>query len=314
VTRHFLRDDDLSPAEQADVLALAKRLKASRHAARPFEGPQAVAIIFDKPTLRTQASFTAGVAELGGYPMLVDGGLAQIGTRESIPDSARVLGRMVSAVVWRTFAQERLEQLAAHAGVPIVNALTDEFHPCQLLADLLTIEEHKGTLAGLTVAFLGDAASNMSHSFLLAGATAGLHVRVSGPEGFAPDPGVLSTACHIAGTTGGSASYAPDPVAAVRAADVVVTDTWVSMGKEEEAEERSRPFRPYAVTRDLMGHAAHDAIVMHCLPAYRGQEIAADVIDGPRSVVWDEAENRLHAQKALLVWLMEHRDRPADAR
>jgi ornithine carbamoyltransferase len=306
MTRHFLRDDDLTQAEQAEVLALAKALKADRHAARPFEGPRAVGIIFDKPTLRTQASFTAGVAELGGYPMLVDGGLAQIGTRESVADTARVLGRMVSAIVWRTFGQERLEEMAAHAGVPVVNALTDEFHPCQLLADLQTIEERKGRLAGLTVAFLGDAASNMSHSFLLACATAGMHVRVSGPAGFTPTPAVLARAHEIAGTTGGSAHYVLDPVEAVTGADVVVTDTWVSMGKEGEADERSEPFRPYALDGTLMAHAKPDAIVLHCLPAYRGKEIAADVIDGPQSVVWDEAENRLHAQKALLTWLMEH--------
>jgi ornithine carbamoyltransferase len=306
MTRHFLRDDDLRPAEQAEVLALAKKLKADRHAARPFEGPRAVGIIFDKPTLRTQASFTAGVAELGGYPMLVDGSLAKIGTRESVADTARVLGRMVSAIVWRTYGQERLEEMAAYAGVPVVNALTDQFHPCQLLADLQTIEEHKGTLAGLTVAFLGDAASNMAHSFLLACATAGMHVRVSGPEGFTPDEAVLDRARQIAGTTGGSAAFVLDPVEAVMGADVVVTDTWVSMGKEDEAAERSQPFLPYAVDAALLAHAATDAIVMHCLPAYRGKEIAADVIDGPQSVVWDEAENRLHAQKALLAWLMEH--------
>jgi ornithine carbamoyltransferase len=306
VTRHFLRDDDLSPAEQAEVLALAAELKASRHAAQPFAGPRAVALVFDKPTLRSQASFTAGIAELGGYPMLVDGALAQIGTRESVPDTARVLGRMASAIVWRTFGQDRLEQMAEHAGVPVVNALTDEFHPCQLLADLQTIEEHKGPLAGLTVAFLGDAASNMSHSFLLAGATAGMHVRVSGPEAFAPAADVLARARDLAGTTGGSADVVPDPVQAVTGADVVVTDTWVSMGKEDEAEERSAPFLPYALTAELLAHADPAAIVMHCLPAYRGKEIAAEVIDGPRSVVWDEAENRLHAQKALLTWLVAH--------
>jgi ornithine carbamoyltransferase len=306
VTRHFLRDDDLTPGEQAEVLALAAELKKSRHAARPFEGPCAVGIIFDKPTLRTQASFTAGVAELGGYPMLVDGNLAQIGKRESIADTARVLGRMVSAIVWRTFGQDRIDEMASHAGVPVVNALTDEFHPCQLLADLLTVQEHKGRLAGLTVTFLGDTASNMSHSFLLACATAGMHVRVSGPEGFGPDGSVLKRAEEIAATTGGSASYVLDPVEAVTDSDVVATDTWVSMGKEEEAEERSKPFLAYAVDSELLGHAADDAIVMHCLPAYRGKEIAAEVIDGPQSVVWDEAENRLHAQKALLAWLMEH--------
>jgi ornithine carbamoyltransferase len=308
MTRHFLRDDDLSPVEQAEVLALARKLKGARFEAQPLAGPQAVAIIFDKPTLRTQASFTAGVAELGGYPMLVDGALAQVGRRESIADTARVLGRMVTAVVWRTYGQERLEEMAAHAGVPVVNALTDEFHPCQLLADLLTIEEHKGTLTGLTVAFLGDAASNMSHSFLLAGATAGMRIRVSGPDGFAPDADVLSRARSIAAGTGGSADYVAEPVEAVTGADVVVTDTWVSMGKEDEAAERTAPFLPYAVDEELLSHAADDAIVMHCLPAYRGKEIAADVLDGPRSVVWDEAENRLHAQKALLTWLLDHQE------
>ncbi|HYO39585.1 MAG TPA: ornithine carbamoyltransferase [Nocardioidaceae bacterium] len=308
MTRHFLRDDDLSPDEQAEVLLLATRLKAEPHAQRPLEGPRAVAVIFDKPTLRTQASFTAGIAELGGYPMQVDGSLAQIGTRESVADTARVLGRMVSAIVWRTYGQDRLEEMAEHSGVPVVNALTDEFHPCQLLADLQTIAEHKGPVAGLALAFLGDAASNMSQSFLLAGATAGLHVRVSGPAGFLPDPAILQRATDIAADTGGSASYVEDPVQAVQGADVVVTDTWVSMGKEDEAEQRMRPFLPYAVTEDLLAHADEEAIVMHCLPAYRGKEIAAEVIDGPRSVVWDEAENRLHAQKALLTWLLGHQE------
>jgi ornithine carbamoyltransferase len=305
MTRHFLRDDDLTPAEQAEVLALAASLKKDRFAARPFEGPQAVGIIFDKPTLRTQASFTAGIAELGGYPMLVDGSLAQIGKRESIADTARVLGRMVSAIVWRTYDQSRLDEMAQHAGVPVINALTDQFHPCQLLADLQTVAEHKGRLAGLTMTFLGDTGSNMSHSTLLAGATAGLHVRVSGPDGFAPDPAVLDRAVELASTTGGSAAYVADPHEAVRGADVVATDTWVSMGKEGEADERQRPFVPYALDAALLAEADSDAIVLHCLPAYRGKEIAAEVIDGPQSVVWDEAENRLHAQKALLTWLMQ---------
>jgi len=219
---------------------------------------------------------------------------------------------MVTAVVWRTYGQERLEEMAEYAGVPVVNALTDRFHPCQLLADLQTIEEHKGTLAGLRVAFLGDAASNMSHSFLLAGTTAGMHVRVSGPPGFTPDAAVLGDAERIAAGTGGSAGYVPDPVEAVGDVDVVATDTWVSMGKEDEAAGRTEPFLPYAVTAGLVAHADQDAIVMHCLPAYRGREITAEVIDGPRSVVWDEAENRLHAQKALLVWLARHTDRSDD--
>ena len=302
--RHFLRDDDLTPAEQSEVLGLAARLKADRFAERPLDGPRTVAVVFDKPTLRTQVSFTAGIAELGGFPMVVDGNLAKIGTRESVADTARVLGRQAALIVWRTFDQSRIDEMAQHAGVPVVNALTDQFHPCQLLADLLTVREHKGDLAGLTLTFLGDAASNMSHSYLLACATAGMHVRVSGPQGFGPDADVLARAQEIAAGTGGSAAYVEDPVAAVTGADVVATDTWVSMGKEEEAEQRVAPFRPYAVTDDLLGHADSGAVVLHCLPAYRGKEITAEVLDGPRAVVWDEAENRLHAQKALLTWLL----------
>jgi ornithine carbamoyltransferase len=198
--------------------------------------------------------------------------------------------------------------MAAHAGIPVVNALTDEFHPCQLLADLLTITEHRGRLAGQTLTFLGDAASNMAHSYLLAGATAGMHVRVSGPDPFTPDAAVLARAQEIATGTGGSAEVVGDPVEAVVGADVVATDTWVSMGKEGEAEEREAPFRPWALTTELLAKAKPDAIVLHCLPAYRGKEIAAEVIDGPQSVVWDEAENRLHAQKALLAWLLMHQE------
>ncbi|MGA9747459.1 MAG: ornithine carbamoyltransferase [Nocardioides sp.] len=308
MTRHFLRDDDLTPVEQAEVLALAARLKADRFAERPLAGPRTVAVIFDKPTLRTQVSFTTGIAELGGFPMVVDGNLAQIGSRESVADVARVIGPQAAAIVWRTFDQSRIEEMATYADVPTVNALTDQFHPCQLLADLQTVAEHKGDLAGLALTFLGDTASNMSHSYLLAGATAGLHVQVSGPDGFAPDADVLARAQQIASTTGGSADYVLDPVAAVVGADVVATDTWVSMGKEAEAEERSRPFVPYSLTADLLAGAAEDAVVLHCLPAYRDKEIATEVIDGPQSIVWDEAENRLHAQKALLTWLLAHQE------
>ena len=280
-------------------------MKAAPHDDRPLAGPRTVAIIFDKPTLRTQASFVAGIAELGGFPMVVDGNLAQIGTRESIADVARVLGRQASMIVWRTHDQGRIDEMAAYAGVPVVNALTDQFHPCQTLADLLTVREHKGRTAGLTLTFLGDAASNMSHSYLLAGATAGMHVAVSGPEGFEPNSSILSRAQEIAKETGGSAQYLVDPVAAVTGADVVATDTWVSMGKEAEAESRLQPFVPYRVDDEMLAHAQDHAIVLHCLPAYRGKEITAEVLDGPQSVVWDEAENRLHAQKALLTFLLE---------
>jgi ornithine carbamoyltransferase len=305
--RHFLADDDLSPAEQAQVLDLAAQLKAAPYDAKPLAGPRTVAMIFDKQTLRTQASFAAGIAELGGHPMLVDGALAGIGVRESVHDVARVLGRQASMIVWRTYAQSRLEEMAEHAGVPVVNALTDDFHPCQLLADLLTIREHKQRLAGLSVAFVGDGACNMGNSWLLAGATAGMHVRLSSPDGYAPAQAMVERATAIAAGTGGSATLEPDPVAAVTGADVVVTDTWISMGKEEEAAARAAVFAPYSLTTELLGHAAADAIVLHCLPAYRGKEIAAEVLDGPQSVVWDEAENRRHAQKAILTFLLESR-------
>ncbi|WGL50508.1 ornithine carbamoyltransferase [Nocardioides sp. BP30] len=303
--RSFLRDDDLSPAEQAHVLGLAATLKAAPYDHRPLAGPRTVATIYDKPTLRTQSSFSAGIAELGGHPMLVDGGLAGIGVRESVADVARVLGRQASVIVWRTFAQAKLEEMAAYAAVPVVNALTDEFHPCQLLADLLTIREHKGTLAGLTVVFLGDAACNMGNSWALAGVTAGMHVRFGAPEGYTPDAEVLATAATIGAQTGGSVELHADPARAVAEADVLVTDTWVSMGKEDEAAQRVAVFSAYALTADLVAQAKDDAIVMHCLPAYRGKEIDAEVIDGPQSVVWDEAENRRHAQKAILTFLAE---------
>jgi ornithine carbamoyltransferase len=304
MTRHFLADDDLSPAEQAEVLALAAELKQAPYDAKPLAGPRTVATIYDKPTLRTQASFAAGIAELGGHPMLVEGSLAGIGVRESVEDVARVLGRQTSMIVWRTYAQARLELMADHAGVPVVNALTDEFHPCQLLADLQTVLEHKGRTAGLTVAFVGDGACNMGNSWLLAGATAGMHVRISSPEGHEPESGMVDRAAAIGAGTGGTAALVRDPREAVAGADVVVTDTWVSMGKETEADERVAAFVGYQVTPELMALAAPDAIVLHCLPAYRGKEIAAEVIDGPQSVVWDEAENRRHAQKAILTWLL----------
>lgn len=301
--RHFLRDDDLDPAQQAEVLDLAAALKASPYESKPLAGPKTVAIIFDKPTLRTQASFVAGIAELGGHPMVVDGNLAQIGTRESIADVARVLGRQASMIVWRTHDQSRIDEMAAHAGVPVVNALTDQFHPCQTLADLLTIREHKGSTAGLNMTFLGDAACNMAHSYLLAGALAGMHVRVSGPQAYRPDRAVLGRAQAIAATTGGSADYVAGPQEAAVGADVLITDTWVSMGKEQESADRAEVFGPWQLDEHLVGLAA-DPIVLHCLPAYRGKEITAEVLDGPRSVVWDEAENRRHAQKAIISWLL----------
>lgn len=302
--RHFLADDDLAPTELVDVLDLADEVKADRFAHRPLDGPRAVAVIFDKPSTRTRVSFSVGVAELGGYPLVIDAQAAQLGRGEPIEDTARVLDRQCAAIVWRTFEQERLQQMAAASSVPVVNALTDLYHPCQLLADLQTVREQKGTLAGLTLTYAGDGANNMAHSYLLAGAGAGMHVRVASPESFAPDPAVLARAASIASGTGGSVGHVTDAHDAFAGADVLATDTWVSMGQEAEAGEREAPFVPFALTTDALAVAAPEAIVLHCLPAYRGKEIAAAVIDGPASVVWDEAENRLHAQKALLIWLL----------
>jgi ornithine carbamoyltransferase len=312
VIRHFTRDDDLTPAEQAEILALAAELKRTRHTAEaptplaaPGGVPKTVAVLFDKPSTRTRVSFSVGVAELGGYPLVIDAGSSQLGRGEPVEDTTRVLDRQAAAIVWRTFGQDRLETMASVSRVPVVNALTDAFHPCQILADLQTVSERKGVLAGRTLSYFGDGANNMAHSYLLGGATAGMHVRIGSPEQYQPDPGVLKRAAEIAGETGGSVQWTADPRAAADGADVLATDTWVSMGQEEEYDARVAPFLPYAVDDALLARAAGDAIVLHCLPAYRGKEIAASVIDGPQSAVWDEAENRLHAQKALLVWLLD---------
>ncbi|TDC57639.1 ornithine carbamoyltransferase [Actinomadura sp. KC345] len=302
MARHFLRDDDLTPAEQAEVLDLAARVKRDRFGFRPLEGPRSVAVLFDKPSTRTRISFTVGIAELGGNPLVMDAGTSQLGRGEPISDTARVLERQVAAIVWRTAGQERIEEMAAGTTVPVVNALTDEFHPCQVLADLQTVREAKGGLAGATLAYFGDGANNMAHSYLLGGATAGMHVRIGAPASLPPDPDIAGRAAEIAAATGGSVTVTDDPGKAAAGADVLATDTWVSMGQDGKD---TSLYEPYAVTEDLLGAAGPDAIVLHCLPAYRGKEIAASVLDGPRSRVWDEAENRLHAQKALLVWLLE---------
>lgn len=302
--RHFLRDDDIGPAEQAEILDLADAFRVDRFHQRPLEGPKAVAVIFDKPSTRTRVSFAVGVAELGGYPLVIDAQSSQLGRGEPIEDTTKVLDRQVSAIVWRTFGQDRIEAMARVSRVPVVNALTDEFHPCQILADLQAVRAHKGKLAGLTMTYLGDGANNMAHSYLLGGALAGMHVRIGSPAEFAPDPEILATAARHASDTGGSVAHEVSPRAAVEGADVVVTDTWVSMGQEDGAAERSSPFVPYTVDAAAMALADPDAVVLHCLPAYRGKEIAAEVIDGPQSIVWEEAENRLHAQKALLTWLL----------
>ncbi|HTR91191.1 MAG TPA: ornithine carbamoyltransferase [Trebonia sp.] len=309
MTRHFLRDDDLNPAEQALVLDLAHAMKADRLArrpldGRPLEGPKTVALLFDKPSLRTRVSFTAGVAELGGQPLEIDTTKTHIGRGETIADIARVLSRMVAAITWRTSGQERIEELAEASTVPVINALTDEFHPCQILADLQTVAERLGPLAGRTLTYVGDGANNMAHSYLLGGVTAGMHVRVAAPAGYHPDPAIVARAEQIAATTGGSAAVLEDPALAAKGSDVLATDVWVSMG-QADAPERKAALAPFQINDELLAQAGPTAIVLHCLPAHRGEEITAAVLDGPASVVWDQAENRLHAQKALLAWLLE---------
>ncbi len=305
MTRHFLRDDDLTPDEQADVLQLAAELKKDPFSRRPLDGPRGVAVIFDKNSTRTRFSFEVGIAQLGGHAVVVDGRSTQLGREETLQDTAKVLSRYVDAIVWRTYGQARLSAMAETATVPIVNALSDQFHPCQVLADLQTIAERKGSLRGLRMSFFGDGANNMAHSLMLGGVTAGMHVTVAAPTGFAPDPLFTAAAEHRAADTGASVTVTDDPVAAASGADVLVTDTWTSMGQEDDGLDRVRPFRPFQLNADLLAKADSDVVVLHCLPAHRGHEITDEVIDGPHGAVWDEAENRLHAQKALLVWLLE---------
>lgn len=303
--RHFLRDDDLTPAEQAEVLALAAELKREPLSRRPLEGPRGVAVIFDKNSTRTRFSFEMGIAQLGGHAVVVDGRATQLGRDETLEDTGRVLSRFVDAIVWRTFGQDRLTAMASTATVPVVNALSDDFHPCQVLADLQTLAERKGALRGLRMAYFGDGANNMAHSLMIGGVTAGVHVTIAAPAGFGPDARFVAAAESRAAETGVSVTVTTDPQAAARGADVLVTDTWTSMGQENDGLDRVGPFRPFQINAALLDSADSDVVVLHCLPAHRGYEITDEVIDGTHSAVWDEAENRLHAQKALLVWLLE---------
>ncbi len=304
MTRHFLRDDDISPLEQAEILKLASELKSNPYSKKVFAGPKTIAVIFDKTSTRTRVSFAVGISDLGGVPLIIDAQGSQMGAKESVADTARVLDRQVAQIVWRTYAQAGLEEMAAFSRVPVINALSDEFHPCQLLADLLTVQEHKGQLAGLKLVYIGDG-NNMASSYLLASAMAGMHVTVVTPEKYSPSVEVVAKATQIASTTGGSVTVSHSPAEAVVGADVLATDTWVSMGQESEKAQRLSDFSGFSIDSELLRLAKPDAIVLHCLPAYRGYEISADVLDGNQAVIWDEAENRLHAQKALMVWLDE---------
>jgi ornithine carbamoyltransferase len=262
-----------------------------------------VALLFEKPSTRTRISFQVAVTELGGAALPLSSADLQLGRGETVADTGAVLGRYVQAIVVRTFGQSRLEELAAASGLPVINALTDEEHPCQALADLLTVRDEFGGFAGRTLTYVGDG-NNVAHSLLLAGASVGLGVRVAHPDGYAPDDSIVEQARERAAQHGSEVTVTTDPEAAARGADVLYTDVWASMGQEDEAVERAAIFAPYALDARLVELAAADAIVLHCLPAHRGEEIAADVIDGPRSRVFDQAENRLHAQKSVLASLV----------
>ena len=309
--RDFLSADDLEAHELLALLDLADELKSDRVArqesASTLVGEQlrgrTVALVFEKPSTRTRVSFQVAVAELGGHPLPLSSAELQLGRGETIADTGAVLSRYVHAIVVRTFGQDRIEELAAAADVPVVNALTDREHPCQALADLQTFRELHGGLAGRSLAYVGDG-NNVAHSLLLAGVKTGMSVRVGHPAGYAPEGAIVARAQQVARDTGGEVVVTTDAVEAVAGADAVYTDVWASMGQESEADQRAAVFEPYRVTAELFGNAAPGAVFLHCLPAHRGEEVAAEVIDGPASRVFDQAENRLHAQKALLATLL----------
>lgn len=296
--RHFLTLLDLSPDELRALIDRAIELKRRHQAGelyQPFKG-KVLAMIFEKSSTRTRVSFEAGMAQLGGHALFLSPRDTQLGRGEPLEDTARVLSRMADAIMIRTFEHEKIERFAAVSRVPVINALTDRYHPCQLLADVQTFVEHRGDIRGRTVAWIGDG-NNMCHSYINAARQFDFRLRIACPEGYDPDPDILAAA-------GDRVTLMRDPREAAAGADLVTTDVWASMGQEEEQAQRERAFADYQVTDEIMDRAAADAVFMHCLPAHRGEEVAASVIDGPRSLVWNQAENRLHAQKALLEFLL----------
>lgn len=301
MTRHLLTILDLSRAEIEQLLARARELKVFHQQGQnptPLKR-KTVAMIFDKPSTRTRVSFEAGINQLGGASIYLAPGQTQMSRNEPVADTARVLSRYVDGVVVRTFAQETVAELARHAAIPVINGLTDTHHPCQVLSDLMTMEERFGDLTGLKVAWVGDG-NNMANSWITAAMHLDFALHLACPRGYEPDAGLLAQAQ----AQGARVFLGQDPKAAVTDAQVINTDVWASMGQEEEAAGRLEVFRPYQVNSELMKKAAPHAIVLHCLPAHRGEEITAAVLDGPQSAVWDQAENRLHFQKALLEWLL----------
>lgn len=303
--KHFISFNDISAQELDELLDLAAKLKAETKAgiAHPLLQGKTLGMIFSKSSTRTRVSFEVGMYQLGGHALFLSSRDIQLGRGESIEDTAKVMSRMLDGIMIRTFSHQDVLDLASQGSIPVINGLTDLMHPCQALADLLTIKEHKGSLKGLKLAYLGDG-NNVANSLLHACAKAGMHIAVGCPKGFECDQVCVQEAIDTAKITGGSVLITQDPVEAIRNADAVYSDTWVSMGQEEEKAERIPVFMPYQVNSGLMEHAAPEAIFLHCLPAYRGYEVTSEVIDGPHSVIFDEAENRLHAQKAVLVKVM----------
>ncbi len=303
--RDLLSLHDFTPQEILHILDFADELKQKQKRGEPHQllRGKTLAMIFQKSSTRTRVSFEVGMFQLGGHALYLNAGDLQLGRGESIADTGRVLGRYVDGIMIRTFAQSEVEELAEHSPVPVINGLTDLLHPCQILADLQTIREHKGRLAGLKLAWVGDG-NNVCHSMLHGCAKTGIHISVATPEGYQPASEIVEAARRDAVETGATVTITTDPAEAVSGADVVATDVWASMGQESEHRVRVKKFAPYQVNADLVDKAAPDYIFLHCLPAHRGEEVTAEIIDGPHSVVLDEAENRLHAQKAVMALLM----------
>ena len=302
---HFLSIADLSTDQVWELLELAKTLKAAYRAGgnEPHLQAKSLGLLFQKPSLRTRVSFEMAMVHLGGYALYLSPNEVKLGERESVPDVARVLSRYVDAIMARVFAHSDITTLAEYASVPVINGLSDFNHPCQAMADVLTIWEKLDKLEGVRLAYVGDG-NNVCNSLLFASSKLGMHMNVAAPDGFEPAPEVLAQARELAASTGSQIKVINDPLRAVKGADVIYTDVWTSMGQEEEEETRTRVFRPYQVNQELVDQATANVIVMHCLPAHREEEITAQVVDGPHSVVFDQAENRLHAQKAILAKLL----------
>ncbi len=301
----FISLHDITKEQMEDLLKLALKLKSETKAgiAHPILKGKTLGMIFTKSSTRTRVSFEVGMVQLGGYPLFLSSNDIQLGRGETIYDTAKVLERFLDGIMIRTYAHKDVLDLAKYADIPVINALTDLLHPCQVLADLQTVYEHKGKLEGLKFAYIGDG-NNMAHSIMYGCAKAGLDCAIAAPEDYQCDENVVYNAKEDFKKGGSRLLLTQDPAEAIKDADVVYTDTWVSMGMEEEKEERQRVFMPYQVNKELFLLAKPDAIFMHCLPAYRGFEVTEDVIDGPNSVIFDEAENRLHAQKAVMAALM----------